>query len=269
MAPDDYQKHTELNIVQHLSSVTLSHLAYDEKGAHLCLCAKLLWEHTGYKDFDGIKRIFSLAMKECLATLKNRQIAYKEKRTQVAIERWSRNSYISSSFGRTDSADQDLGDGEDPISALNYISSITLPVAETISNPESLWKASGRSNREHRVLDHSQRRYAPHLIHRATTVYAQVKAQLSVRQLSVLEICYLAELETRQVFIEVYTTLEDWPAVSHLIQETLQREDIVKFCKRKPWEPWESNPSASKGAQPSGPPHHDTGVNKPSVRTGW
>lgn len=233
MTLDDYQKHTELNIVQHLSSATLSHFAYDEKGAHLCLGAKLLREHTGYKDFDGIKRIFSLAMKECLATLKNRQIAYKEKRTQVAIERWSRNSYISSSFGRTDSADQDLGDGEDPISALNYISSITLPVAEAISNPELLWKASG----EHRVLNHSQRQYAPELTHRATTVYAQVKAELTAHQVSRLDTSYLAELETRQALIKFYTNLEDWPAVSGLLQDLLQCEDIVQsfeLTERKP-----------------------------------
>lgn len=271
MTIDEYQAHKNFNIVQNLSSATLSHLAYNEKAAYLCSGAKLLWEHNGYKDFDGLQKLFSLTMKECAATLKKHQRARGEELAEAAMERWSHSSYISSSFGRNDPADGPLQRGEDLITPLDYIWSIILSVTKAISNPKLQWKALSDKEGEPRVLYYSQRLYAPQLLHSATKVYVMVKAQLSRYQVTLLDASRLMEWKTKQAFIEIYTNLENWSAVSNLIQDLLQCKDIVRFCElthRRLWEPWDSNPDASKRVQRPAP-HHVTTGNRTSLKPAW
>lgn len=270
MTHDEYNACSGLSVVERLSSVTLSHLHFNEKAAYINLGARLLLEGNQYRDIDGIKRIFSLAMKECLTTSKEIQRESRTKQAQLALARWSHSSYISSSYGRASSAAQPSEDARYLILAFHYIWSNTGPVAEAISDPESLWKIRGPSGSNHGKLNPTQRRYALRLVHKARTVLEHVSAQLPILQKDVIRLTYLNDLDDRQGLIKILANLEDWPAASGLIQDTLQSEAIVKHyipMKHKPWEPEESKSITAKRIEPAKPGCNDTAVNQQSIKS--
>lgn len=245
MTPEEYHACSGLSLVESLSGVTLSHLYFNVKAAYICLGAKLLLEDTEYRDFDGIRRMFSLAMRECLVTLKEHQKERKKDQAKLTVARWSRSSYTSSSFGRVGSP---IETSKFPrlllsaFSSFDYIWLTTIRVAEAISDPKSIWKISGKGGSYHGALNRTQRQYALRLINRARMVFNYVKARIFEQQILDLETTYLPILYNRQGLIQIFTNLEDWPTVSGLVQETLQCGEIVEMYIRKidkPWEPEE------------------------------
>ncbi len=271
MTPEEYQVQTELDVVQHLTSTTLSYLDYQKRCNYICLSAKLLLEHGGTKDFNGVQRVFSFAMNKCLANLKSCQMAAKRQQDKQSMARWSTTSYISSSFGRTSSGESVSKKGADLISDLDYIWMSTLPVARAIANPDLYWKVPGNNSKEHRRLDSSQRRYAPKLIYQARQVHDRVKAQLSHNQIAALEFEHFGEIEVKVALIDIYTSLKEWPAVSGLIRELLKCEEIVRYFRhvdRKPWQPWKSTLGTGRELQATVTPHNDSKANKAASRAG-
>lgn len=273
MTPDEYHACSGLSLVESLTGVTLSHLDFELKAAYICLGAKLLLEDTKYRDFDGIRRIFSLATRECLVTLKELQKGRKKDEAELTVARWSRSSYISSSFGRVGST---IGTSRFPrclLSAFNsfdYIWSTTSRVAEAISEPNSIWKISGQSGSYHGALNRTQRQYALRLINRARTVFNYVKALISEHQILDLETTYLPILYDRQGLIQIFINLEDWATVSGLVQDTLECKEIVNMYIRtihKPWEPEEGRTEICNHIELGMPHSVAREVNKPSSKS--
>ncbi|MCJ1473354.1 hypothetical protein MMC13_002005 [Lambiella insularis] len=135
LTPETFAMYPDLAITEQLSSEALEHLGIDAKGSYVCLFARMIWESPGPRDLPAIKAVFELVIK---AKLKGVETARREQEDQDLIQTWSHSSYISSSFGRkgkSGSTTRKPFACEDLVSPLDYIWSITLEVAEAISDP--------------------------------------------------------------------------------------------------------------------------------------
>ena len=265
MTPDEFATQVWFDVRQTLSFEDLGTLTFDEKGAYMCLLAKLLWEYQGPKDFLGLQNVLSTAVSECSSM---RMKARNSQRKRAGIRSLSRSTYISSSFGREVSKTENKID-TDLITPLSYIWDITLPVAQTMSNPKQQWKASRVGDAHIRSLDFSQRRWSLDLISSVSKIYKRIRAdQGDGLDTNALLLNYFGNESVRDCLMDIYANLEDWEMLQRELVIALQCDEVLRFCKSLRSLPWETRSVTSvKSSRSPAPPSYSPQDN--SQETSW
>ena len=233
MTPDMYANYRGFNIVQDLFPNALAHLSNPQKCEYMCLIARLLWEHNKYKDWPAIKQFFTFALEEFQAMLSESQRELRRRQDQKLLQAWSYSSYISSAFGRQTGFDN-IKSSEDLVTPLDYIWSITLPVAETISNPQTRWKVQDGNVPPYTHIDRSERNFAIKLVSSMERIYQVAKDNFSGQSVNTLALNHFSAWAVKSSMIKIYSNLDDWSAMD-IIWEALQCPLLLPLTEPRPW----------------------------------
>lgn len=268
IAPEEFATQSWFDVKQKLSFEDLGLFGFDEKAAHMCLLAQLLWEYRGPRDFLGLQNFFAAAISECSSMRRKARQSTVLHRDEVGIRAMSRSSYISSSFGREVSNSKNKIDA-DLISPLSYLWEITLPVAQMMSDPRQQWKISSLGDPHIRSLDFSQRRWSLNLVSSVSQIYKRIRAdQGDEAGTNALYLNYFADLNVRYYMIDIYHNLEDWERLQRELVIALQFDNVLRFCDSLESLPWEARSSTGVQKSVSPPPPSHTPQNS-SQETFW
>lgn len=269
MAAEEFATQTWFDVKQTLSFEYLGLFGFDEKAAHMCLLARLLWEYRGPRDFLGLQNFFTTVISECSSMrIKARHSAILH-RDEAGIRALSRSSYISSSFGREISKSKNNKIDTDLIIPLDYIWDITLPVAQMMSDPRQQWHGSRLGDPHIRPLDISQRRWSLNLVSSVSKIYKRIRAdQGDGVGTNALFLNYFADLSVRYCLIDIYSNLRDWERLQRELVIALQFDDVLRFCNSLGSLPWEAKSETGFQRNVSPPPRSYTPQSDPQD-TSW
>ena len=231
MTPDVYANYRGFNIVQDLSPNALAHLNNSQKCAYMSLIARLLWEHKQYKDWAAIKDFFTFVIAECQEMLRESERVLRNRQDQELFQAWSYSSYISSAFGRQTKTTKST---EDLVTPLGYIWSITLAVAETISDPRTRWKVQDGNVPPYTHIDCSERKFAIKLVSSMEKIYQVTKENFSGISTHLLLFSHFTEWAVRSSMIRIYSNLDDLAALD-IVWDTLECSLLVSLTEPRLW----------------------------------
>ena len=236
LSPEEFAIHADFDLDQMLLSELLHNLSFDQKGVYFCLLVRLLWEYPGSKNYDEMKKVFSILVLECKAELRKAEKLWLEQQDLRLMEAWSHSTYISSSWGRTGEPFETSKITTDLVTPLEYIWENTIAVAEAVSDPRLQWRISSDGQFNDGPLNLSQRRWARDLFSSMESVHKRQRTRASAKASFVDK---FNSVDASLALIRIYVNLEDWAKLRPALLNVLQYDKIVEFCTNlKPF-PWE------------------------------
>ena len=274
MTPEEFAAQKWFDMKQDLPDFMFP-LEFDERAGFLCLLSGLLWKLEGPKNFLDLQNIFSILVSECSSMRVKAQQYTALQSNRASIQAMSRSSYISSSFGReivsesTNKIDRDL------ITPFSDMWAITLPVAQTISDPRQQWKTSLKEKSHVANLDLPHRRWSLDLVSSVSKIYKRVCAdQGKGLDTDAQFLNQFGESRVRHCLVNIYANLEDSERLQRELVIVLQCDEVLRFCNTFRPLPWESQPVASaeedssSPTAPHAPQHKSRGSYWPFLRIG-
>ena len=254
MTPKEFAAQTWFDMKQGLSPEIMFSLKFGERANFLCLLSGLLWKYEGPKNFLDLQNVFSTMVSECSSMRVKARQSTALRRDKAGIYAMSRSSYISSSFGRevvsesTNKIDMDL------ITPFNDMWAITLPVAQTISDPRQQWKTSLKEKSYIANLDLPHRRWSLDLVSNVSKIYKRVRAdQGKGLDTSTQFLNHFGESRVRHCLINIYANLEDFELLQRELVIMLQCDEVLRHCNTLRLLPWEPQPVAGAEEDSSSP----------------
>ena len=246
MAPEEFAAQKWFDMKQSLSPEVMFPLGFDERAKFLCLLSELLWKYEGPRNFLDLQNVFSTVVSECSSMrVKARQYTAL-RRDRAGIHAMSRSSYVSNSFGREIISESTKKIDIDLITPFSPIWAITLPVAQTISDPRQQWTTSLKDKSHVALLDLSQRRWSLDLVSSVSKIYKRVRAdQGEGLDTDAQFLNHFGKSKVRHCLINVYADLEDSERLQRELVIVLQCDEVLRFCKTLRSFPWEPQPVAS------------------------
>lgn len=220
-----------------LSTEILCYLDFDHRAGYLSQLTHLYWDCPWPKDYAAIKTLFALARSEGKARLTHEQQQLEAQKDGDNLRRWSRNEYVSSSFGRSEDTSRRENPKWDLITPLNYFWTITLEVAEAVSDPFRHWRPEGGRRDECSRLDLQKRKWALELIVKTKKLYERI-LEAQGREGSKTEASFLDHFQNDKVIPTltiIQTNLENWAQAEGDIWDALRCDDILAL-QPLPWE---------------------------------
>ncbi|MCJ1317976.1 hypothetical protein MMC15_003303 [Xylographa vitiligo] len=223
LTPAEYSSYNDLEIAQELSLEALEHLSLSQKGSALCLFAAYLWENDQHRDWPALKTIFSLILTEWKKKLEESKLDARGRHDREVLETWYQSGHNHSGSGGidgTDGTDESSASGEVLASPLDYIWSITLAVAEAVSNQEETWTVVAGADQDHGVLGRLERGYAVDLILGMESIYQQIVASAPSNDHKIRR--HFQEWDFKLTLVRIYRNLSDWLGLRNTIWDALK-----------------------------------------------
>ena len=231
MAPEECAAQEWFDMKQGLSLDVMFPLEFDERAKFLCLLLELLWKYEGPRNSLDLQNSFSTVVSECSSMWVKARRYTALRRDRVGIHAMSRSSYISNNFGREVISESTNKIDKDLITPFSDIWAITLPVAQTVSDPRQQWTTSLKDKSHVALLDFSQRRWSLDLVSSVSKIYNRIRSDqgegldTNASLLSFFEKC-----EVRHCLINLYVDLEDFERLQRELVIVLQCGQILRFC---------------------------------------
>ena len=221
LAPAEYSSYDDLEIAQELSLEALEHLTLSQKGSALCLFAAYTWENDQQRNWPALKTMFSLILAEWPKKLRDTRLDARGGHDREVLETWYQSGHDHDSSGGmhdTSNTTELSSSSEVLTSPLDYIWSITLAVAETVSSPEETWKVADGIN--HGSLNRLERGYAVELVLGMEDIYQQIVASAPSKDHEIRR--HFQEWDVKITLIRIYKNLSDWLGLQNTIWDTLK-----------------------------------------------
>ena len=275
MTPEEFAAQKWFDMKQGLSPEIMFPRKFDERANFLCLLSALLWKYEGPKNFLDLQYVFSSMVSECSSMRVIARQYTALRRDRAGIHAMSRSSYISNSFGREIISESTNKIDKDLITPFSDIWAITLPVAQTVSDPRQQWTTSLKDKSHVAHLDFSQRRWSLELVSSVSKIYKRVRAdQGKGLDTDAQLLNHFGKSKVRHCLINIYADLEDFGRLQHELVIVLQCVEVRRFCNASRSLPWEPQPvaSAEEGSSsptsPQAPQQESQGIYRPFLGIG-
>ena len=216
---------------QLLSSESLAFLPLDAKAAYLQNMLRLFWLDSSTKNFESVKKLFSVAHTHWKVFLVAEQRRMVDRMEQKLKTTWSSSEYVSSSFGRSAEYEEERKLEVDLITPLSDLWLSVFDVAIAISDPDVQWATLDGPKSSSYSLSLAKRKWAEALILRMGRLHANI-AKLGYYEENI-NVKYMSVFSTNKlnhVLIQIYTNTEEWQKAQRLLLGWLQCNSIIDYC---------------------------------------